>query len=138
MVNEACSKAKDEYIKTKLSEDAGNPRKFWKHLKPLFSRKSKSTGEEIILDNQKDPKEVPNIFNEFFTTIGCKLRIKYPRSINLRIRLVDASIHPPTNNLRFRFRKLNDLELTELIKRIEIHKSSGVQRLNFPAEKSSN
>lgn len=58
-------------------EDEGDPRKFWNNLKPLFSDTSNSTKHDVIyLDEQETLESVPQIFNEFFTQIGLKLKSK--------------------------------------------------------------
>lgn len=77
-------------------EDEGNPRKFCQHLKPLLSSKSK--GEVIKFDSQTNPKQVSNIFNEFYTTIGCKLNDKInPLSQPEQLKLANAIMNASKN-----------------------------------------
>lgn len=109
--NEACSKAKNEYTLRKLEEDSGNPRKFWQHIKPLVGKASDVTKATIELDNIGEPKEVPNVLNTFFTTIGTKLKNNIqPLSTDEKNKLngTDSSIKYNTNKCHHTFRKKSE------------------------------
>lgn len=72
LVNNMCKRAKEEYVKMKLEEDKGDPRKFWSHLKPLFNDEDSKSTAKIELEEASD--SVPNTFNKFFTSIGMKIQ----------------------------------------------------------------
>lgn len=74
LVNDACKQAKTDFIKKKLIENEGNPRKFWAQLKPLCKdTKSDARGETIENSN---PNDVPTIFNTFSCKVGTDLKQK--------------------------------------------------------------
>lgn len=75
--NDACKTAKDEFVKQKLIQHEGNPKKFWEHLKPLVhsDSKCKRMDVEIELDNHP-PGNIPEAFNTYFTGIGLDLSKK--------------------------------------------------------------
>lgn len=62
-VNDACSRAKNEFIKARLQEDEGNPQKFWEHLSPLMGKGGKTKSDTFELDEQKNDGETADIFN---------------------------------------------------------------------------
>lgn len=76
-----------------------------------------------VKERRTYPRQVPNIFNEFFTSIGSKLSGKInPQNKKELSNLEDALITKPIGNF-YQF-----YQLLEIIKRIVIHKASGVHR----------
>lgn len=139
-VNESCDLAKSEFVQGKLHDDAGDPRKFGKHIRPLFSDTSKGSKDknEIYLDGQESVNSVPEIFNNFFTQIGMKLKNEIQPLDESELQKLTAAHNPgaktggamPCNTDRFHFRKILDIELIELIKGIQVHKASGIPRIS--------
>lgn len=123
----------------KLAENEGNARKFWTQLKLLCKDTSSANKENIELINSDsgtpyDKSQVPDIFNKFFSSIGIQLKQKIVELSNAEKTTLESKITPSQDQLTqrpvFRFRQTNDLEMAELIKRIKVHKSSGIPRIS--------
>lgn len=79
--NETCKNAKNEYVKSKLIQDEGNPKKFWGHLKPLLNEGNSKNDKSMIELEGHSHNNVPDVFNEYFAGIGIKLS-KQIRDLN--------------------------------------------------------
>ena len=94
VVNLMRREKKKYYDNIDTSDITGN-RKFWKNIKPLFSDKSKSSeniilleGEEIISENDK----VAETLNDFFTNIVENLNIKGYQTTQSNVKNIDRII----------------------------------------------
>lgn len=69
-VNVAVRKAKSSYHRKLLSENAGNPNKFWRTIKSIYPSKSKNsnvnTSFEINEEQVNNPSTISNCFCSFF------------------------------------------------------------------------
>lgn len=142
LVNDACKQAKNEYVIDKLSENEGNSRKFWSQLKPLCKETNSNNRENIELINSAtgipyNEEMVPEVFNKFFSNIGIELKQKITELSKTEKKTLDSKITPDVPQLSqpnhvpiFKFRLVNDLAIGELIKRIKVHKSSGIPRVS--------
>lgn len=120
-------------------ENEGDPREFWAQIKPWCKDLGPTDRGSIELINEVedapyDEDKVPNVFNKFFSNIGLELKQKV-NELNesekkvLSARMEENSVHhgqPPP----FYFRQTNEIELLKLIKRIKIHKASGIPRVS--------
>lgn len=131
ITNDACNKAKGDFIREKLKEDSGNPRKFWGHLKPLI-KQSSSEQTQVDLDDSNCNNTVPNMFNKFFSNIGIDLKNKI-KPLNASEKKQLGLCEPPehgNNGPKFTFRKTNTIEVESVIKKLHNHKSSGVPNIS--------
>lgn len=135
-VNEACKAAKNDYVKGLLFETAGEPKKFWEHLKPLIKEDNCNEVQEIELE-KSEKSEVTNTFNEYFTSIGINLKDKIVpltqgelSELTKESREVGLSNHQPNRPIKLKFRKTVSLEVEQLVKRINVNKSSGIPKIN--------
>lgn len=134
-VNESCKRAKEVYIKCKLNEFEGNPRKFWELLKPLCTSEGKKDDETIKLDGCTSVSETADAFNDFFLNIGVKLgseiaKLNSDEKEELN-KHYDCKINKATKEgIIFKFRRTNSIELELLVKDIKIHKASGVEGIS--------
>lgn len=128
LANDASKPAKNEYITGKLTENEGNPRKFWSQLKPLCKDTGPNDKEDIELNNTStntafDADQVPDVFNKFFSNIGLELSHKVIKLNKPESDTLTASLNHDHDSAHydqpppFKFRETNDLELGELIKR---------------------
>lgn len=134
LVNDACKQAKNDYIKGKLMENEGNPRKFWSQLKPLCKDVDKKGNGKIELMNDStdtpyDDNEVPDVFNGFFSGIGLELKQKVSSLNQCEVNDLYARLTPNQPKVRplFKFRETNELELSILIKNIRYTKPQEYQ-----------
>lgn len=61
LVNEICKKAKEEFVKQKLTEEKGDPKKFWRHFKPLLNDTGAKENTDLELDYKR--LSVPDALN---------------------------------------------------------------------------
>ena len=63
------------YYSKKLDSNNGNLSKVWQTISELIQSKKKCYPDTLIKNGKeiKDPKEISNMFNEYFTNIGPKL-----------------------------------------------------------------
>ena len=91
-----------------LTENAGNPRKFWQTIKNIFPTKSKNdNGNSRWLENDKTkvnkPQEKVDMFCNFFTNVASTLKQN-------TIRLKDFIWHRP--NIRVKLRTCKKFKFT--------------------------
>ena len=83
-VSNMLKKSKSDYYHSVILENKHKPRTLWKHLRELLPG-SKGAGINGIFDGNKivkDKKDMANIMNEHFTTIGHKLVEQLPSPQN--------------------------------------------------------
>lgn len=131
LTNDACSRAKGEFIKQKLKDDEGNPKKFWGHLAPLL-KETKQEQTSIELDGSDSTNTVPNMFNQFFSSVGVNLKSKIKPLNEEEKKKIENSRENNNKkiNPRFEFRRTNTIEVEAIIKRLHNHKASGVPTIS--------
>lgn len=144
--NSACKEAKNNIVKAKLSETAGNTRKFWESLKPLISEDNSGEDNRIELSNLNGEPDEASAFNKYFTGIGISLqrdipeltepekaklvKVELPQQSSGKHGKRTAKDRNSTTKPKFKFRRILDIEIENIVKKIEIHKSSGIPRLS--------
>lgn len=131
LTNKACSRAKSDYIKQKLKEDEGNPRKFWGHLKPLVKDATKGDSQ-IELDGSSMENSTATIFNNFFGGVGLDLKNKItPLDCTESDNLKDVkAVTPDIVRPNFTLRPTNDVEVLAIVKKLQNHKASGIPNVS--------
>lgn len=131
ITNDACCKAKGEYIKGKLNEDSGNPKKFWGHLKPLV-KQEKQEKIHIELDGSSTENTIPDMFNKFFSSVGTNLKSKIEPLSKTEEALLKRNevVSPDNEKPRFKFRKTNTIEVESVVKKLHNHKASGIPNIS--------
>lgn len=135
--NEACKLAKNSYVKNKLKETAGNTRKFWEILKPLIGKNDDDKQINIDLADIGNNPNAASAFNQFFVNVGESLQRDIPelndqekiKLDELRDEYIRQTPEEEGTIPLFSFRPIVDLEIERIVKKIEIHKSSGIDRL---------
>lgn len=143
-VNSLCKNAKNEFTKNNLEKNRLNPRKFWQELKALWgSNKSRATKNITLKDDihnsntlhqSSDPSKTeitdpaPSRLNQFFTSVATNIQDTIsPLTTAEKLGLSNSvtSVNPPITE-QFSFLDVGYEQLKLLIKKIEIHKSSGL------------
>lgn len=127
LVNEQCKFAKCDFVKNKLNENSGNTRKFWEQLKPLVNEKDNTQSEKIELDGAQGNEA--EMFNTFFANVGIDLQKQIPQLSVIEKRYLDNRDTSDKTNVKkntFKFQRILDIEIKEIVKNIKVHKSSGI------------
>ena len=75
-VNISLRQTKEDYFRTKISNQNNNPKEAWKTINNLLGRSSSNTVvNELKFNDAKitSPEKIANAFNTYFTDIGPKL-----------------------------------------------------------------
>lgn len=128
--------AKRNYTLNKLRSNEDNPRKYWVDLNKIMptgknSNKSKDKKDVVCLKDENDilvdTKITSKFINEFFTNIGPNLASKI--SDDNATYLSDIENHEPENSMS-EWRHTDFVEVTSLIKDIDIYKNSNIDNIN--------
>lgn len=91
------------------------------------------TNSEKQLSNITDSTKIPDAFNKFFASIGSELKDKIDPLTQIESNMLSDSEEQrttPGDHPFFLFRPTNSLELEERVKRISVHKASGIPRIS--------
>lgn len=141
-VVDLCNSAKNEHTKNNLRDNKYNPKKFWDNLLYVWGTgKDKRKENSIYLtsssnDNDLPLEETANAFNEFFVNIAHQIH----QNINNLTLTEDSDLEASMLNFvskhkvpippkQFIFRDVTNAEVKQLIRSIQIYKSSGITGL---------
>ena len=121
--------AKENYVKNKLDELEGNPRKFWRvinEMSGIGKNKNSRKCTRVIDENGKihENLEAANFLNDYYVNIGPSLAQKHKKD------WVKEKCKIQTNS-SFNFKWVTEREVQELIKEICITKSSAIENLSM-------
>ena len=131
MVNVAVKAARNDYVKTQLDTHQKDPKKFWKNINEILPSKNDGTNLDNIFDknrNRISHDKLPDAINTFFATIGKELDKQFDDN--------DRHGHQYPGIVRDEIIPLDSFEmitvdsLNDELKKIAIHKSSGIQNLS--------
>ena len=119
-------KARADFIKENLENNAGNSKKFWKNIQDVLpNKKGKSSGTFDLFDsiNKRDipNEETANYINEYFVQIGPKLAQRYDLDWNYNGVQSDTTLDDIETSLE---------EIIKLCNEININKSSCIEHLS--------
>ena len=122
------STAKDNFVKAKLDELEGNPRKFWRTINNISGLGKNKKGQKctkIIDETGKTHEnlEAATYLNNFYVNVGPNLAKKHTGTWEREKckTKVDAT---------FNFSWISEMEIKRLVKEICITKSSAVENIN--------
>ena len=126
-VKKLLATAKENFVKNKLEELEGNPRKFWREINKISGIGKNKNGRKCTKIVDKDGKihenlEVADFLNNYYVNVGPNLAKKHKKEWkkeNCTIN-VDSS---------FNFKWVSEREIKTLIKEICITKSSAIDEL---------
>jgi hypothetical protein len=119
--------AKANYYMQEFSNCEANPKKMWKKVNNLTNRNVKSTNINEISDDGNivtEPKEIANIFNNFFTDIEPKLAQDLPEHNQ-----IPESYVKPLNTI-FQFQLVTETYFSKLLYTIKTTKATGHDRIS--------
>ena len=114
-VNSLNIQLKKQYFSTKLSECRGNMKESWKAINELPNKRSKSCNIDCLRDSGNginNKKEISNIMNSFFCTIGEELASKIDATPNP---LLSGDYFDTNNIARFRIRTIEVQEIRDAL-----------------------
>jgi hypothetical protein len=126
--------AKANYYMQAFSNCEANPKKMWKKVNELTNRNVKSTNINEISDDGNivtEPREIANIFNNFFTEIGPKLADDLPEHNQ-----IPESYVKPLNSI-FRFQLVTETYVSKLLYTIKTTKATEHDRISAKLLKDS-
>ena len=127
-LNRTILKAKREYLEQTLTKNTLNHRKIWKKLQEHLPGKRKNNTISKMRNHSGDitdsPKDMANLLNDHFASIGLKLANDIPKRDNTNL-----LPHLLGNKLQD-IRHTNAREVNEIIKRFPSHKSMGLEIFN--------
>ena len=131
-VNCLIDKAKQSYNKNLLTENANDPKRFWKAIKSIFPTKGgdgSSTSQTMNLEDgiTTDTTKIANGFGFFFSNIATKLK----RSLNILgnhiwQKVVSHDLQAVSTSLRFHFKQVNTGTILKEPRNLERSKSPGL------------
>ena len=108
-----------------------DPKKFWKHIKDILPGKNNNHNFDNILDenqNSIDKKDLPDLINTYFATIGKKLDEQFDNDNH------NMATHTNLDNrnipLLDKFDMISIEQINAEIKNIAIYTSSGIHNLS--------
>ena len=118
--------AKSEFIKENLNEHQNDSKKFWKTMSTILpTGKQKNTNKILLKDNMgniiEDNKKAAGVMNDFFTSIGPNLAANHQDPWNYSGKIIENNI----DDIR-----TNRIEISKLLKEININKSSAIPNLS--------
>ena len=125
-VKQIVKNAKSEFIKENLIQYENDSKKFWKSLKDIIPSTQNSNSNKISLKDTsgkaiENPKDLANVMNTFFTSIGPNLAKDMRDPWSYTGNTVDNNI-PDFNT--------SSEEVLKILKEININKSSAIQNLS--------
>ena len=124
-VNSLNIQLKKQYFSTKISECRGNMKESWKAINELLNKRSKFCNIDCLKDSGNginNRKEISNIMNSFFCTIGEELASKIDATPNP---LLSGDYFDKNNIARFRFRTIEVQEIRDALAKTKTSKSFG-------------
>ena len=119
---------KSNMVKTKLSQNKQNPKKFWETINDTFRNlKAKSELEVTLIDcNNSDVpiKDSANFMNAHFCSLGSMKNHNAPPNTIIQS-VVDTKSHT-----EFEFVTVTEKEVKPFVESIDVNKSSSIQHLN--------
>lgn len=127
--NNTIKQAKRNYYNAKLCEsNKYDPRETWRTINELTHRKQKNnTICEIQVDNTKydDPKEISEVLNTHFSSLGPRLSSQLPDSSNSFEDYVQK-----VSNCSFKLQIVNTNSVLDIIKNLSSHKATGLDEIS--------
>lgn len=96
--------AKSNFYSDRFSQNLHNPRKFWSHLNNLFNKNSKSSINQLNVNNNTivDSSVISNAFNE---------NSSVSRTLHSASHAMAEHVTSPSLNSLFSFRKMKPLDV---------------------------
>jgi hypothetical protein len=120
-------------------------KEFWGAVKPLISNKYMSSNDNImLLENEqiiREPSELCNLFNDYFTHIAQDIGINDPISPNDTVNsiIADYENHPSIelikqniehpDNVKFQFHHVSQDLVLSILKRLNVKKATGCDNI---------
>ncbi|KAL9966689.1 hypothetical protein ACROYT_G024801 [Oculina patagonica] len=118
------------YLRTKASDAQGDPKQFWRTIKPFMHSRRNTSNEAIQLKENgslvRDNKEVAEIFNHYYSLVQNVSDVPTTTVEDFRdhpsIRAIMANC-PVTD--QFHFSHVNSAELETILKSLNVNKATG-------------
>ena len=124
-VGKLIEEAKKNYLNDEFLTTKRDPKKFWRNINSILPNNKKNDKSKIFLksDNGKDieENETSNYINNFFSNIGPNVAKHYNKEWEYFGMESDFDIEDIA---------INKFEVLDLIKNIDISKSSGIDKLS--------
>ena len=134
-VRNIIKKKKKDFFENKITENIGKPKELWKSLKGLgLQTKSNTTTKFCLKKNNNnnifDPKQVANIFKDFFSNLANKLVSKLPAPPNKYGKTYFASYYENLNiESDFDLQKIDERTVLNILKRLK-PKAAGIDNIS--------
>ena len=126
-VNKLVESTKKDYFKKRLT-NSSNSKESWQAINELLNRKPKPTRVNQIIEDDKiitNDEEIANYFNQYFSSIGCKL------SDNIKDDGTDPlSFVTPVANT-FNFSPITTKEVIEALSKLNPKKAPGIDGISI-------
>ena len=127
-VKKLLATAKENFIKEKLDEHEGNPRKFWRTINNISGMGKNKNGRKCTKIKDESGKILENLeaatfLNEFYVNVGPSLA----KNQNEKWEKEKSKIEVTTS---FNFIWVQEVEIKRLVKEICITKSSAMEEIN--------
>ena len=115
------------YYSNKLEQDNGNSNKVWQTINELVKNKKNNYPNSININGTeiKDPMQIANRFNEYFTNIGPKLASSIPSTASHF-----SSYISENSETSLFFTPTSENEIIKIVNSLEPSKSCGYDNLN--------
>lgn len=138
LIGGMCKKAKTEFISNKIADNQSNPKKFWNKIGKIWNNNKDNNSSGIdLIDPQdgslKSGPAVREIFNNYFSQVGENLYNAIPTLSSSEQACLNSTMNLKATgvvNSIFKFRPITLIELERHIKKIEIHKNSGIDNIS--------
>lgn len=126
---------KRDFIQNNLKISEEDPKKYWEKINELFPQGKKASKNaklnQITLTNDKDEEiestETANFINKFFTLIGPNLSKKINTD---NTNYISSCKNLKGENIMTEWIKIQDIEVIEIVKQLNIHKGSNIRDIN--------
>ncbi len=122
--NNIIKRAKQNYFSTNITTAQKDPKKTWRLINDLTSRKMNKAAsvKEVNFEGSTltDPADISEAFNSYFTSIGDKLANEIPSSTVNPISYIS-----PTNSV-FSFEEIDIAAVDHLLRKINVKKATGL------------
>ena len=121
--------AKKEYYSTRIADEGTNPKKAWKTINNLLGRKNKQTviNELKLGDNSlTNPKDIAEVFNDYFANIGQNLASNQTDNINLNI---ETDVKKAESEFTA-FQPVTISQVYQLLTGLSSNKATGVDKIS--------
>ena len=114
-------KAKCDFVKAELNNNVNDSKKFWRNIQEIWPNKKANSSKIILIDQdtQMEIKQEDTAYyiNQFFTGIGPSLAQNLNDPWEYNGIVADRHIN---------YIDVNEIELTNLFKEIDVNKSSSI------------